>query len=176
MLLLRLVFYQILVFIWHKPLHRTTRIYGRLLVPTVPCHLDAGIRCGFGDSVFFSTGSNAVIRLGDDVTFNNGCIIVASEEIHIGSRVAVGEYVSIRDQQHIHVPGLGVRDQGFQVAPIHIGDNCWIGRGAFIGPGTIIGKDCVIAANSVVHGQFPEGVLIAGAPATVKRQLVASAA
>jgi len=174
-ILLRLVVYQVLVFVWHRPLHRTTRIYGRLLIPSVPCRLIAGQRCGFGDSVYLGTGNHATIRLGDDVTFNNGCILVASEGISIGARVAVGEYVSIRDQQHIHVPGLGVRDQGFNVAPISIGDNCWIGRGAFIGPGTTIGSDCIGGANSIVHGHCPDGVLIAGSPATIKRQLIASA-
>jgi acetyltransferase-like isoleucine patch superfamily enzyme len=109
--------------------------------------------------------------MGSDVTLNTGCLLVASELISIGARVAVGEYVSIRDQQHIHVPGKGVRDQGFKVAPVEIGDNTWIGRGAFIGPGTRIGRDCIVAANSVVHGRFPDGVLIAGAPAVIKRRL-----
>ena len=174
-MLLRLVTYQALFFVWYRPLHRTTRLYGRLLVPNMPCRLIVGKRCGFGDSVYLSTGGQATICLGDDVTFNDGCILVASEEISIGSRVAVGEYVSIRDQQHIHVPGAGVRDQGFKVAPISIGDNCWIGRGVFIGPGTVIGKDCIVGANSVVHGHFPDGVLIAGTPAVIKRKLTVSA-
>jgi acetyltransferase-like isoleucine patch superfamily enzyme len=83
--------------------------------------------------------------------------------------VAVGEMVSIRDQEHIFIPGQGVRGQGFKVEPVEIGDFTWIGRGVFIGPGTRIGKNCIVAANSVVHGTFPDGVLIAGAPAVVKK-------
>ncbi|MEP5151427.1 acyltransferase, partial [Planktotalea sp.] len=93
------------------------------------------------------------------------------KSIKIGDRVAIGEQVSIRDQQHIHTIGKGVRDQGFEVAPVMIGANTWIGRGVFIGPGTRIGKDCIVAANSVVHGEFPDGVLIAGAPAKVRKSL-----
>lgn len=167
----RLMWYQAFVFVWYQPLPVSTRIYGRLTLPYVPCRIRMGPRCGFGDGVTLSTGRQAVIEMGSDVTLNTGCLVVASQRIRIGDRVAAGEYVSIRDQQHLHVPGKGVRDQGFKVSPVEIGDNTWIGRGAFIGPGTSIGRNCIVGANSVVHGIFPDDVLIAGAPAVIKRQL-----
>ncbi|WP_375257988.1 acyltransferase [Citreimonas sp.] len=168
----RLLYYQATVFAWHRAAPAGTKVYGRLRVPHVPCALTMGRGCGFGHDVVLSTGRSAHIRLGDEVTINDGCLLIASEAIEIGDRVAIGEYVSIRDQQHIHVPGKGVRNQGFDVAPVRIGSNTWIGRGVFIGPGTRIGADCIVAANSVVHGTFPDGVLIAGAPAVTKKSLV----
>ena len=64
-----------------------------------------------------------------------------------------------------------MREQGYKVAPIKVGRNVWIGRGVYIGAGAVIGDDCIVGANSVVHGQFPAGSLIAGAPATVRRNL-----
>ncbi|MGH1579303.1 acyltransferase [Planktotalea sp.] len=167
----RWIWYQLTVFVWDHPISRDTRFYGRLRTAYVPANTSTGRGCGFGHNVFLSAGRGAKITLGAQVTVNDGCLLVASESIEIGDRVAIGEYVSIRDQQHIHTAGKGVRDQGYKVAPVTIGANTWIGRGAFIGPGTHIGKDCVIAANSVVHGTFPDGVLIAGAPATLRKSL-----
>jgi len=167
----RWLWYQLSVFIWDKPVPRGTRFYGRLRVAYVPAHVAMGRGCAFGHDVFLSAGRAAQIVLGENVTINDSSLLVASQLIEIGDRVAIGEHVSIRDQQHTHVAGKGVRDQGFHVAPVSIGANTWIGRGVFIGPGSKIGKDCIIAANSVVHGAFPDGVLIAGAPATLRKKL-----
>ena len=168
----RLGWYQATVFAWHQPAPSSTRLYGRLRVPHLPCALTMGQECSFGHNVLLSTGRDASITLGAQVTVNDGCLLVASQAIEIGDRVAIGEYVSIRDQQHHQVPGKGVRNQGYFIAPVSIGANTWIGRGAFIGPGTVIGCDCLVAANSVVHGTFGDGVLIAGAPATVRKSLI----
>lgn len=48
-----------------------------------------------------------------------------------------------------------------------IGDNCFIGMGAIILMGTEIGNNCIVGAGSVVHGKFPDDVVIAGNPARV---------
>lgn len=168
---LRLLRYQLTVFIWHHAAPRSTRIYGRLCFAYVPCRLTLGPRCSLGDGVTINVARTAEIVLGADVALNTGCTLVASDSIRISDRVAIGEYVSIRDQQHRFRPGVGVLDQGYEIAPVEIGENCWIGRGVFIGPGTRIGANCIVGANSVVHGTFPDGVLIAGAPARIRRKI-----
>ena len=124
-----------------------------------------------GDSVFFQAGRASEIVIGDDVILNTGTHVVASSSIRIGTGTAIGEYVSIRDQDHLFTPGTGVRGQGFDIEPVEIGENCWIGRGVHIGPGSRIGAGCIIAANSVVRGTFGPNLLIAGAPATARRRL-----
>lgn len=125
-----------------------------------------------GHDVYFQTGRASTIMIGDRASLNTGCHLVASVSITIGDNVAVGEYVSIRDQEHRFTPETGVRGQGFHVAPVTIGDNTWIGRGVYIGPGTQIGNGSIVAANSVVRGAFPPNVLIAGAPATIRRRIL----
>ena len=167
----RLVYYNARAFAWWRPAPWSTVIYGRLSFSHLPCRIELGRGCSLGRDVFLSTAREALIAIGDEVTLNTGCIIVASERVSIGRNTAIGEYVSIRDQAHNFAPGYGVRGQGFKVAPIEIGENVWIGRGVFIGPGARIGADSIVAANSVVHGVFPDGVLLAGAPAKVKRRL-----
>lgn len=174
--LYRLIYYNLRAFIWHRAAPWSTIIFGRLTFSHLPCRVSLGRRCRLGDGVFLSTARDALISLGDDVSINAGCLLVASQAVTIGSNTAIGEYVSIRDQAHCFAPGEGVRGQGFTVAPVEIGENVWIGRGVFIGPGTRIGADSIVAANSVVHGVFPAGVLLAGAPAKIKRSTILAAA
>lgn len=48
-----------------------------------------------------------------------------------------------------------------------IGENCFIGMNAIILMGSHIGNNCIVGAGSVVHGEFPDNVVIAGNPAYV---------
>ncbi len=128
-----------------------------------------------GDSVFFQTGKHSFISIGDNSSVNTGCHIVASEAIAIGDNVAIAEYVSIRDQEHKLHANSGVSSAGYKVAPVTIESNVWIGRGSYIGPGTVIRSGSIVGANSVVKGEFPPNVLIAGAPAKVKKVLLEQA-
>jgi len=50
---------------------------------------------------------------------------------------------------------------------IKIGNNVFIGNNSIILLNTTIGNNCIIGAGSVVRGDFPDGSLIMGNPATV---------
>ena len=169
--LLRVLWYNATNFGYYAPLPLSTYIYGRILTLEAPTRVRMGPNGKIGDSVYFATGKQSSIEIGDSVYINLGCVIVASERIEIRRSTSIAEYVTIRDQEHRVNPGLGTRDQGFVLAPITIGEAVWIGRGVYIGPGTKIGDGCVVAANSVVKGSFPPNVLIAGAPAVIKREI-----
>ncbi len=145
--------------------------YGRVRLPLPFRNVIVGRNCSIGDATFFHTGSTSHIVIGDGTQLNTGCHVVANERITIGDNVSIAEYVSIRDQEHKFSVERGTREQGYYVAPVDIGSNVWIGRGVYIGPGTTIGSGSIVGANSVVRGKFPPNVLIAGAPAVVKKQL-----
>lgn len=49
----------------------------------------------------------------------------------------------------------------------YIGENCFIGMNSIILMGAHIGDNCIVGAGSVVHGYFPDNVVIAGNPAKV---------
>ncbi|MDO9377310.1 MAG: acyltransferase [Nocardioidaceae bacterium] len=107
----------------------------------------------------------ARLEIGDDVFVNQGTVIHARTEIVIGSRVRIGDMVSICDTDFHEVdPGEGVRSE-----PIRIGDDVWIARGAVVLPGTVIGDGAVVATGSVVRGTVPAWTLVGGTPATVIR-------
>lgn len=167
----RLCYYNATIFCFFKPLPISTVIYGKIRVLHRPCRLRLGYNCRIGDGVYFATSLKSEIAVGDDVTINLGCVMVAVERIEIGRGTAIAEYVTIRDQEHRFTAGFGVRDQGYNVKPVQIGRNVWIGRGAYLGPGTVVGDNSIIGANSVVRGAYPSGVLIAGSPARIKKRL-----
>lgn len=167
----RLTFANLTTFCFWRPLPLSTTIYGKLRILHRPCRFSIGPRGRLGDGLYLATSRTSTITAGADVTINLGCVMVAMDRITIGDQVAIAEYVTIRDQEHRFAKGNGVRNQGYNVAPVEIGDNVWIGRGVYIGPGSKIGANSIVGANSLVRGAFPEGVLIAGTPAVVKKHL-----
>ncbi|SDX06833.1 sugar O-acetyltransferase [Nitrosomonas communis] len=55
--------------------------------------------------------------------------------------------------------------------PIEIGADVWVGGGALILAGVRIGSRTIIGAGSVVARDIPEGVLAAGNPCRVIREV-----
>lgn len=158
--------------LFFRKVGKGTMFSGRIRLPMPRRNIVIGQRAMIGHDVFFQTGRASRIVIGDNVSLNTGTHVVAGEHVIIGDNVAVGEYVSIRDQDHNFTPESGVRGQGFHVAGITIGRNCWIGRGVHISPGVTLGDGCLVAANSVVRDSFPPNTLIAGAPAKAKRKIL----
>ncbi len=56
-------------------------------------------------------------------------------------------------------------------APMTIEDNVWLGGGVTVTPGVTIGHDSVIGAGSVVTKDIPPGVVAAGVPCRVIREI-----
>ena len=54
---------------------------------------------------------------------------------------------------------------------MRIGSNCWFGVDCVVTGGVQIGDRCVIGANSVVTKDLPRGVIAAGVPAKVIREI-----
>lgn len=55
--------------------------------------------------------------------------------------------------------------------PITIEDNVWFGGNVTVTPGVTIGHDSVIGAGSVVTTNIPPGVIAAGVPCRVIREI-----
>lgn len=114
----------------------------------------------------------AHISLGERVYFNFNCVVLDVAPVRIGSRVLFGPAVQI--YAATHPLSAAARAEGWELGrPVEIGDDVWVGGGAIICPGVAIGAGAVIGAGSVVTHAVPAGVLAAGNPCRVIRELAA---
>lgn len=105
---------------------------------------------------------NAVLR-GDSagIVVGTGSNVQDNVSVHVdeGHGVTVGENVSIGHNAVVH--------------GCTIGDGSLVGMGAVILSGAVIGRGCLIAGGAVILGgtEIPDGSLVAGVPAKVRRKL-----
>ncbi|BEP13603.1 hypothetical protein acdb102_19140 [Acidothermaceae bacterium B102] len=132
-------------------------------------HFGEGVVIGPDFHGFF-TGP---VSFGHGVFVNRGCHFIAMAGLSIGDDVRFGERVSIHDESHIFEPvsETAAHRDHYRTKPVSIGDRAWIGANAVILPGVHIGADSVVAAGAVVRSDVPPGVLAAGVPAVVVREL-----
>jgi carbonic anhydrase/acetyltransferase-like protein (isoleucine patch superfamily) len=93
----------------------------------------------------------------------------------------IGAESNLQDNVSVHVDAahpvvLGERVSVGHNAVVHgctIGDGSLIGMGAVVLSGAIIGAGCLVAGGAVVLGgtEVPDGSLVAGVPAKVRRAL-----
>ena len=129
-----------------------------------------GERCRIEQGVRLETGGNGRLQIGNDVVLTQGVVLVAHMDVQIGDGAMIGEYASVRDQNHVIDGVTRVRDSGFRCAPVSVGTNVWIGRGAVVLPGATLEDGAVVGANSVVKGRVPAGEIWAGVPARFIRR------
>jgi acetyltransferase-like isoleucine patch superfamily enzyme len=101
------------------------------------------------------------LKVGDRVFVNHGATVIANCYIEIGDDTLIGEFTALYDTNHHPVDSA--HPQKYE--PIIVGSNVWLGRGVIVLPGSKIGNNSVVAAGSVVRGNIPADVLVAGNPA-----------
>jgi acetyltransferase-like isoleucine patch superfamily enzyme len=114
--------------------------------------------------VHLETQGAGSIHISDNVVLSSGVHIVAFGQVTLGDGAMLGEYTSVRDANH-RLSAVSMRDSGFDIAPVHIGDNVWIGRGVTVLKGVNIGRHSIIGANAVVTQSIPEKSRAIGIPA-----------
>ncbi|QPC89333.1 DapH/DapD/GlmU-related protein [Mesorhizobium sp. INR15] len=126
---------------------------------------------GFGSRSWFHVLGNASLSIGSRSFINSGVMIDVSAAVSIGKNCLIGDCVVIQDSNYHEIDeGSGVKTKA-----VVIGDNVWIGRNSIILPGVEIGDHSVVGAGSVVTKSVPPRSLIAGNPAKLIREIVASA-
>jgi acetyltransferase-like isoleucine patch superfamily enzyme len=115
---------------------------------------------------------HGTLRLADGVTLGRGVYLDADELVSIGRGSGLAEWVSVHDGQHL--PGLDdtpFMQRPYQTRPIVIEDNVWLGAKVTVQGGVRIGHHSVVGSNAVVTKDIPAGVVAAGIPAAVIREL-----
>jgi acetyltransferase-like isoleucine patch superfamily enzyme len=114
----------------------------------------------------------SVIEIGDGVQINNDALIKSEGPgIRIGARALLGSRVCIYDSDFHELDPRRRRGGRPATAPVDLGENVFIGDRVLILKGVEVGANSVIGAGSVVVSSIPEGVIAAGNPARVIREL-----
>lgn len=109
------------------------------------------------------------IQIEDYALLCPGVRIDSAVGVRVGaaSMIAAGAYLTDADWH-----GIYDRTQLIGTArPINLGENVWIGDGATICKGVNIGDHSIVAAGAVVARDVPSGVVVAGNPAVVVKEL-----
>jgi carbonic anhydrase/acetyltransferase-like protein (isoleucine patch superfamily) len=114
---------------------------------------------------------DAVLEIGAGSGFS-GTIIGCASRITLGERVMCGANVTISDTDW-HPLDWRSRAAGMvaPTAPVSIGDDVWLGMNTVVLKGVTIGRRTVVGAGSIVSRSLPEGVIAAGSPARVIREV-----
>lgn len=106
------------------------------------------------------------IYAGENLYINYDCTILDCAEVHIGDNVLIATKVQIYAAYHPTDPQARLTGKEL-AAPVHIGNNVWIGGGVIICPGVSIGDNTTIGAGSVVTKDIPSDVVAVGNPCRV---------
>lgn len=116
----------------------------------------------------FYTDFGKNITIGKNVFINSGCHFQDQGGIVIGDNTLIGHNVVLATINHDLNPSNNRKNH---YAPIHIGNNVWIGSNATVLPGVAIGEWAVIAAGAVVTKDVPPYTVVGGVPAKVIKKV-----
>lgn len=118
----------------------------------------------------FYCDKGSQIYVGKHFYANTELLILDEAEVTIGDHVFIGPRVSIYTAAH--PIDADVRRTELEYAKgVSIGNDVWIGGNVVINPGVTIGSNVVIGSGAVVTKDIPDGVIAAGNPCRVIREI-----
>lgn len=124
---------------------------------------------------FIRVGQDSTVRIGENVTTTNTCVISAVE----GTSVTIGNDVMLASENELRA------DDGHPIFDIHsekrvnqsvdivVGNHVWLAKRAVLLGGARIGDGSVVGFGSLVSGSVPNNCVAVGVPARVVRRDVA---
>lgn len=112
----------------------------------------------------------SIVRIGDGCQIAPDVTLNCTEPVLIGNQVGISAEVAVFT--HGYHAGHPVRDgHGAAFAGVELADAVWLGFRSVVLPGVRVGEGTVVAASATVTRTLPAGVLAAGVPAVIKREL-----
>lgn len=125
------------------------------------CYIEPPLRSNWG---------GRHVHFGKNVYANFNLTLVDDTHVYVGDYTMIGPNVTLATAGHPILPAL--REEVYQFnLPVRIGRNCWLGAGVIVLPGITIGDNTVVGAGSVVTRDLPSGVVAAGNPCRVLREI-----
>jgi virginiamycin A acetyltransferase len=169
----------------HKYLFKSDNLFASFgqTLALVPGKLGSYLRCAyyrftlkrFSGEGFIGFGSyfpHSSAEVGEGVYIGAYCII---GNVSIGEGSLLASRVSILSGAHQHsIEGRGIRGEqnNNYYRRTEIGKRCWVGEGSVVM--AAVGDFSVVGAGSVVTRTIPEGVIAAGNPARVIKEISTS--
>ncbi len=119
-----------------------------------------GFKCDYGFNIHF--GGLAVV--------NFNVVMLDTSPIDIGAGAFIGPGTCFACASHAMIGEQRTEGVGSS-SPIKLEENVWIGANVTVCGGVTIGKGSVIGAGSVVNKDIPAGVVAAGVPCRVIREI-----
>lgn len=120
-------------------------------------------RITFGDP---TVPHRPLLDIGRRVFVGQGTILSIMDSMSIGDHTLIGANCYLLTNQHRYQSReIPIRDQGYDTAPLEIGEDVWIGANSVVMPGIVIGRGAIIGACSVVNKNVGEWEIWAGVPA-----------
>jgi len=156
--------------------------------------VDKGCRLVIGDDVEFRRNVEirvhgaSVVTIGSKVRIDRGVRVLAANSAHIdiqngvriglytvlnggdsitiGKKALVSGFVYLQTSMHGYAArDKAVQDQGYDHAPVYLGDDAWLGTHVVVLPGVTIGQGGVVGSNAVVTKNVDAYQVVAGIPA-----------
>lgn len=136
----------------------------------------------FSDTSEFRPGAYAVccskISIGERVVIRPGTMLFASPGVN-GAGIIINNDVLIGSGVHFYTANhtfkdvnVSIIDQGHDASQeVVLEKGCWIGANAILLAGVTIGENSVIGAGSIVTQSIPAGVVAAGNPAKIIKNI-----
>lgn len=113
------------------------------------------------------------ISVGENFYTNHNCTILDGAKVEFGDNVFIAPNCVFSTAGH--AIDAQQRGAGLEIAlPIKVGNNVWIGTNVSVLQGVTIGDNTIIGAGSVVNKDIPSGVIAAGNPCRIIREITES--
>ncbi len=106
------------------------------------------------------------VSLGEGSNIGIGSVVIGP--VAVGKNCSFAQNCLVTGESHRY-EGVetGFREQGYDVKPVVIKDDVWVGANCIILPGVTIGSHSVVGAGAVVTKDIPSYCLVAGNPARI---------
>lgn len=131
--------------------------------------IEDGVRIDRGVRIL--AANKALVRISNGARIGLYSVLNGGDSIHVGRKCLISGFVYLQTSMHrVETPNVAIRDQGYDHAPIQIGDGAWLGSHVVVMPGRVIGMDAVVGSNGVVTRDIADRMIVAGVPARVVKE------